>query len=76
MFDQGTVVKPKNEACSPLGPFHQGQCLIVVSAEAVTPTNRHPITGEYIGATLGGQFLLMIEGLSEPISSILVTRVH
>lgn len=76
MYEQGTVVRPTNEACELSPLFRPDQRFTVQSAKSVTPTNRHPLSGEYIGPSLGGEYMLTVAERKEPISSILVQQVH
>ncbi len=70
------IVRPTDETCllSPL--FHRGQRFVVESVIPSVSTNRHPLSGDYIGPSLGGECMIIVEGREEPVSSILVQRVH
>lgn len=76
MYKQGMVVRPTDEACRLSVRFQRGQRFTVQSAQAVTSTNRHPLSGDYLGPILGGEYLLTVEERQEPISSLLVLQVH
>lgn len=76
MYKQGMVVRPTDEACRLSRRFRPNQRYTVQSAKSVTPTNRHPLSGDYLGSSPSGEFLLTVEERQEPISSILVQQVH
>ncbi|MBP6924035.1 MAG: hypothetical protein KBC62_00180 [Candidatus Pacebacteria bacterium] len=76
MYTFGAIVRPTDETCRLSLRFHRDQRFTVQSATPVTPTNRHPLSGDYIGPSLGGEFMLVVTERKEPISSILVQQVH
>jgi hypothetical protein len=75
-YEQGAVVRPTDEACQLSAQFRREQRFTVQSSTPVTPTNRHPLSGDYIGPSLGGEYLLTVAEREQPISSILIQRVH
>ena len=74
-YEPGTVVRPTNHTCE-LAPlrYKPTQHFVVERAERVTPTNRHPISGEYWGGA-GEEYMLTLKDWPHKVSSILMQRI-